>query len=107
MCILVFGTIELTDTIFLKQRLSSIAYETAGLYSERNPLAQQLGEEIAQSRQVNKAVFDVQYATSTGYSKRRLITVTVSANASDNSLLRRGFVSLTNTVSAPVTVVEQ
>ncbi len=107
MCILVFGAIEITDTIFLKQRLSSIAYETAGLYSERNPLAQQLGEEIAQSRQVNKPAFNVQYSTSSAYSKKRLITVTVSANASDNSLLRQGFVSLTNIVSAPVTVVEQ
>jgi Flp pilus assembly protein TadG len=107
MCILVFGAIELTDTVFLKQRLSSIAYETAGLYAERNPLADQLGKDIATSRQVNNPVIDVQYSSSSAYSKVRLITVTVSANASDNSLFRRGFVSLTNTVSAPATVVEQ
>jgi Flp pilus assembly protein TadG len=107
MCILVFGAMELTDTVFLKQRLSSIAYETAALYAEHNPAAQQLGDDIAKARKVKNAKFTVTYSNSSADPNTRLITVTVSAKASDNSLLRLGFVSsLSNTISAPVTVAE-
>lgn len=108
MCVVVFGAIELTDTVFLKQRLSSIAYETAGLYADGNTSAKTLGEELAKARKVVNSQFAVTYSDSTVLSGRRLITVTVSANASDNSLLRMGFMStLANTITASTTVVEQ
>lgn len=92
--LVVLGSVEVTNKIFLKQSLATAAYEacrTAIESNAKNNLAESAGMEILNARGVKSAtiIFD---PTDIENAKRgEFIRVTVHANGKANSILNNNF----------------
>ena len=107
--LVVLGSVEVTNKIFLKQSLSTAAYEacrTAIQASASNAAAQAAGLDILQARGVKSATVSFDPADVANASRGQLIRVTVRANGRANSILNNDF-TVAGDVSSTLVMVKE
>lgn len=107
--LVVLGSVEVTNKIFLKQSLSTAAYEscrTAIQSSTTTAIARASGEEILKARGVKSASITFNPADVGNAPRGQLIRVTVSANGRANSILNNDF-TVAGDVSSTVVMMKE
>lgn len=92
--LVVLGSVEVTNKIFLKQSLATAAYEscrTAIESNAKNGLAKSAGMEILKARGVKSATITFDPADIENAKRGEFIQVTVHANGKANSILNNDF----------------
>lgn len=107
--LVVLGSVEVTNKIFLKQSLSTAAYEacrTAIQSSTTTAIARASGEEILKARNVRSATITFTPADVGNAPRGQMIRVTVSASGKANSILNNDF-TVAGDVSSTVVMVKE
>ena len=107
--LVVLGSVEVTNKIFLKQSLSTAAYEacrTAIQSSTTTAISRSAGEEILKARGVKSATITFNPADVGNAPRGQVIRVTVNASGRANSILNNEF-TVAGDVSSSVVMVKE
>jgi Flp pilus assembly protein TadG len=107
--LVVLGCVEVTNKIFLKQSLSTAAYEacrTAIQSSTTTEISRSAGDEILKARGVKSATITFNPADVGNAPRGQIIRVTVNASGRANSILNNEF-TVAGDVSSSVIMVKE
>jgi|JI10StandDraft_1071094.scaffolds.fasta_scaffold01110_25 Flp pilus assembly protein TadG len=107
--LVVLGSVEVTNKIFLKQSLSTAAYEacrSAIQASTTTAASRTAGEEILKARNVRSATIVFNPADVSNAPRGQMIRVTVSASGKANSILNNEF-TVAGDVSSTVVMMKE
>lgn len=107
--LVVLGCVEVTNKIFLKQSLSTAAYEacrTAIQSSTTTEISRSAGDEILKARGVKSATITFNPADVGNAPRGQIIRVTVNASGRANSILNNEF-TVAGDVSSSVVMVKE